>query len=63
MNNFTDSKQQEIQEQSKLKGSIVALLEQISKTIEFGQSVPSQERLQALKVRPAFICVLCLGFK
>ena len=50
MSNFSETKQQEIQEQSQLQGSIVALLEQVSKTVEFGHNVPSQERLQALKV-------------
>ena len=56
MTSFSDTKIQEMQEQSQLQGSIVALLEQISKTIEFGQNVPSQDRLQALKVRTGNLC-------
>ena len=54
MHNFEETKQQEIQEQSQLQGSIVALLEQVSKTIEFGSNVPTQEKMLALKVRKFF---------
>lgn len=47
---FDESKSQQKQEQLQLEGSIVALLEQVVKTIEFGENVPSAEKMKALKV-------------
>ena len=54
MSTFEETKEQQLQEQSQLEGGIVALLDQIAKTIEFGQNVPSMERMKALKVSSHF---------
>ena len=51
MSSYEETKQQESQDQAQLEGSIVALLEQVSKTIEFGQNVPTADKMQALKVK------------
>ncbi|CAK8676216.1 intraflagellar transport protein 74 homolog [Clavelina lepadiformis] len=46
---FDDTKQQEMQQQNNVEESIVVLLEQISKMLEYGEHVPSSDKMRALK--------------